>query len=118
MNIFKKIAVLAVTAYARRTFEQTAKRAEQRSRETGRPVYVITDQFSRHNRLMILTYREYKTLRNSLGFEPIYFSLPRLRSSCWYHTEDTEGTLSNKDRETRKRAFVKDCLINAKLVTE
>lgn len=82
-------------------------------------VFVISNQFNVKGKLLVLTYEEYRAIRDKVVYAPrLQFSFIRLQNSCWYHTANRYGddALRKEQVEVRKRAFVKDCLIKAKLV--
>lgn len=121
MNVFKKLAVLVVTAYAKHIFKEAVEKAEEKRKRTGCTIFVISNQFNVKGKLLVLTYKEYCDIRDYVvGAPRIKYSFVRLKESCWYHTSDKYGAngLDAHSLEIRKRAFIKDCLLKANLVTK
>lgn len=119
MNIFKKIAVFVVTANAKYVYKTAINLAEDRREDEGREIFVIQDPQEPRS-LLALTDKEYCKLRHILGVNSKAATIANLRKTCWYHTTNQygNGAMTDRDKEVRKRAFIKDSLILAKLIKE
>lgn len=116
-KLFRKLAVLFVTAHAKRIYESAARCAEHKHKEMGRRVFVITNQEDTKE-LLILTDKEFLSVRRKLGIRSKDCTLAMLRSQSWYYTANENGraSLKGKELEVRRRAFIKDSLENAGLI--
>lgn len=116
-RLFRKLAVLFVTAHSRRIYATAVRCAEHKHGETGRRVFVITNQED-SKELLILTDKEFLQIRRKLGIRSRDCTISTLCSQSWYHTanENGRGVLREQELEIRKRAFIKDSLENAGLI--
>lgn len=113
----KRLAILAVTAWARHTFNTTRRKADERHQKEGWMIYVVSEPF-RSNRLITYNRAAFKLAKGAWGFHGRLLTLTTLKNECWYHTPDTAGNQAMTERiiDTRRKAFIKDRLRAAKLI--
>lgn len=130
MNIFKKLfrkpAIIFVTIWAKRTFSQGVKAAEERRLDEIRRgyedgnncmIYLACNSF-RPDHLVTYTKRQFKAEKRVYGVAARLLTMNTLMRGCYYHTSDRWGYngISERDLEIRKKAFIKERLRKAKLI--
>lgn len=121
MNIFKSIfrwpAMLFVTLYARLIYRQGVDAAERRHQSEGNTIYLASKTFH-PDRLVTYSKAQFKMQKRAFGVSARLLTMNTLKSGCYYHTADRYGNngLSSRDREIRRKAFVRERLRLAGLV--
>lgn len=128
MNIFKKIiyyikwpfrrlAILVVTAWANILYKQGVAMADARHKREGGTIYLAsklfrTDQMTTYNR------EEFRLFKRQLGQKARLHTVTTLKNGCYYYTPDKAGNngISKRDKEIRRRFFIKERLKLAKLI--
>lgn len=116
-RLFRRPAILLVTLWARRTFNQGVSAAESRHRREGNIIYLAAETF-RPDRLVTYDKAQFKAEKKVYGFHARLLTMNTLRRGCYYHTADRYGNngISERDKEIRRRAFIKERLRMAKLI--
>ena len=116
-KLFRKPAILLVTLWARRTYRQGVEAAERRHRDTGEMIYLAANSF-RPDRLVTYNKAQFKFEKRVYGVAARLLTMNTLRSGCYYHTADSLGgnALTPRDREIRRKAFIKERLRLAGLI--
>lgn len=116
-KIFRRPAILFVTLWANRTYRQGVAAAEERHRKEGRMIYLAADSF-KPDRLVTYDKRQFKIEKSVYGMAARLLTMNTLRAGCYYHTADGfEGNgLSKRDREIRRKAFIRERLHLAGLI--
>jgi hypothetical protein len=125
-RIFRKPAIIFVTLWAKRTFNQGVKAAEgrrldeiRRGYEEGNNcmIYLACNSF-RPDHLVTYTKRQFKVEKRVYGVAARLLTMNTLKRGCYYYTADRwgNGGISAKDLEIRKKAFIKERLQKAKLI--
>lgn len=125
-KIFRKPAILIVTLWANRAYRQGVAAAERRYQgEVARGyeaknngmVYLACDSWH-PDKLKTYTKRQFKVEKRAYGTAARLLTMNTLKRGCYYHTADRwgNGGLSEKDKEVRRRAFVRERLRYAKLI--
>lgn len=121
MNIFKKffrkLAALVVTVYANRIYKQAVRNADIRHAKEKTMIYVASQVFH-PDRLTTYDKARFKTEKKVFGYHARILTLQTLKNGCYYHTPDKAGNqaMTEKEKEVRRRAFVKERLAAAKLL--
>ena len=130
MNIIKRIlrkpAIIFVSLWAKRTFNQGVQAAEDRRRdeiskgyEEGNNcmIYLACNSF-RPDHLVTYTKRQFKIEKRVYGVAARLLTMNTLKRGCYYHTADRwgNGGISQEDLQIRKQAFIKERLRLAKLI--
>ena len=128
MNIFKRIfrkpAIIFVSLWAKRAYEQGVQAALSRQRtlvEQGHDgaciVYLACNSF-RPDHLVTYTRSQFRLEKRVYGVAARLLTMNTLKRGCYYHTPDRWGKdgISEKDREKRRQAFVKERLKLAHLI--
>lgn len=121
MNIFKRFfrwpAMLFVTLYARLIYRQGVDAAERRHQAEGNTIYLASKTFH-PDRLVTYSKAQFKMQKRAFGVSARLLTMNTLKSGCYYHTADRYGNngLSSRDREIRRKAFVRERLRLAGLV--
>lgn len=120
-RLFRRLAVLFVTLWARKAFADGVSMAEERWRKTAperrRTIYLVEDPF-RPGHLVTYDKDEFKAGKRAFGVHARLLTMNTLRRESFYHTADRYGgnSLSAHEKEIRRRAFIKDRLRMAKLI--
>lgn len=125
-RLFRKPAIIIVTLWAKRSFDQGVQAAEarrldeiKRGYEEGNNcmIYLAANSF-RPDHLVTYTKRQFKTEKRIYGVAARLLTMNTLKSGCYYHTADRWGQngISEKELERRKKAFIKERLAKAKLI--
>lgn len=121
MNIIKKIlrkpAILLVTIYARHIYNHGVRAAEERRAREGVTVYLAANSF-RPDHLVTYTKTQFKIEKHIYGVAARLLTMNTLKRGCYYYTADRWGNnpMPARDREIRRKAFVKERLHLAKLI--
>lgn len=118
MNIFKKLAIYVVTAYARYLFRKAKEKADKLYAKKPQMYYVASQVF-KPDSLTIYDKRRFKTERSCFGYYHVrLLTLISLKQGCYYHTPDTAGNqaMSQKDIDIRRKYFIRERLEKAKLI--
>lgn len=114
---FRRMAIYVVTAYANRIYRKAVETAEKRHEQEKEMIYVCNGAV---NASALVTYNR-KQFRKAKRILKVYdknYNVDALKKAAWYHTanrQEKEG-LSDKAKELRRLAFVKNLLQQAKLV--
>ncbi len=120
-KFFKKLlrqpAIFFVTIYARLIYNQGVEAAERRHALEGVTIYLASKTFE-PDRLVTYNKGQFKVQKRAFGMAARLLTMNTLKSHCYYHTADRYGhdCLSEKDKEIRRKAFVKERLRLAKLI--
>lgn len=117
-RIMRRPAIFVVTLYANHLYRQGVKAADKRWKKERQMIYLASKTFHPD---VLTTYdkRKFKAERSCFGYHAIrLITLPYLKRWCFYHTPDREGreALTPRDKEIRRRAFIKDRLRMAGLL--
>lgn len=117
MNIFKKLARVVVTIYARNLYSKAKRRADEMYRKKPQMYYVASQVF-RPDVLTIYDRERFKTEKRVFGRAAILRTLVDLKYGCYYHTPDKAGNqaMSEKEMEVARLYFIKERLKKAKLI--
>lgn len=117
MNIFKKLARIVVTIYARHLYSKAKKRADEMYRKKPQMYYVASRVF-RPDVLTIYDRLRFKLEKHAFGRAAILKTLIELKYGCYYHTPDTAGNqaMTKREMEVGRLFFIKERLIKAKLI--
>lgn len=125
-RIFRKPAIILVTLWAKRTFNLGVQAAEarrldeiSRGYEKGNNcmVYLACNSF-RPDHLVTYTKQQFKAEKRVYGVAARLLTMNSLKRGCYYYTADRwgNGGISERDIEIRRKAFVKERLLKAKLI--
>ena len=132
MNIFKRIfrkpAILFVTLWAKRTFSQGVRAAEERRLDVMNSdlsddvkgncmIYLACNSF-RPDHLVTYTKRQFKVEKRVYGMAARLLTMNTLKRGCYYYTADRWGRcgMEPQEVERRKKAFIKERLKLAGLI--
>lgn len=117
MNIFKKLAKIVVTVYARHLYSKAKKRADEMYREKPQMYYVAQMVFH-PDVLTIYDRLRFKIEKQAFGRAAILKTLIDLKYGCYYHTPDKAGNqaMTEKEMEVARLYFIKERLQKAKLI--
>lgn len=117
-KLFRRWAMVLVAAWANRTFRKGVRAADERWKKEHRMIYLCSKTFH-PDRLVTYNKFQFKAEKSVFGmYHTRLLTLPHLKNHCYYHTPDREGRdeISERDKEIRRRAFVKERLRAAKLI--
>lgn len=121
MRIFKRLfrrpAIFLVTLWARLTYNQGVKAAEERRRRERTIVYLAPNTF-RPDRLVTYTRETFRIQKKVFGYRARLLTMNTLRNGCYYYTADKYGkfAMPEREREIRRKAFVRERLRLAGLI--
>lgn len=117
IKIFRKPAILLVTIWARRTYNQGVKAADLRHKREHKTIYLAAENFH-PDRLVTYDKERFKTEKRVFGYHARLLTMNTLKRGCYYHTPDRYGNngLSPQEKEIRRRAFIQERLRMAKLI--
>ena len=80
-------------------------------------IYLASNSF-RPDHLVTYTKRQFKTEKRVYGVAARLLTMNTLKSGCYYYTADRRGEngMDEKEKERRRRAFIKERLRLAKLI--
>ena len=116
-KLFRPLAVLVVTTYARRIYNRGVKAADARHAHEHKTIYLASETFF-PDRLTTYDKLRFKTEKKAWGYHARLLTMNTLRAGSFYHTPDRyeRNGLDPKEKEIRRRAFIKDRLRMAGLV--
>ena len=120
MNFFKRLlrkpAIIIVTLYANLIYYKGVRAAEERHLKEGRTIYLASKTFH-PDRLVTYNKAQFKTQKRAFGMSARLLTMNTLKSGCYYYTADAfmKNGISKRDKEIRRRAFVKERLQLARL---
>ena len=120
-RLFRRPATLFVTLWARRTYAKGVAAAEERWRtakpEYRRTIYLAADSF-RPDHLVTYDKPQFKLEKRVYGVSARLLTMNTLKRGCYYYTADRYGrnAISGKEKEIRRRAFIKERLRMADLL--
>lgn len=116
-RLFRKPAILLVTLWARRTYRQGVKAADERHRREHKTIYLAADSW-RPDHLVTYDKEQFKREKRVYGYHARLMTMQTLARQCYYHTQDRYGRngLGEKEKEIRRRAFIRQRLRLAKLI--
>lgn len=117
-NLRRRIAIIFVTLWAKLAYEEGVYAAEKRRRQNdGEMIYLAKNSF-RPDHLVTYNKEQFKVEKRVYGVAARLLTMNTLRQYCYYHTADRFGQngLSSHEKETRKKAFIKERLSLAKLI--
>lgn len=116
-RFFRKLAIMVVTAYGNRIYRKAVKAAEERHARDKEMIYVSNGVI---NGTVLRTYNrsEFRRAKRILHVYNKQYSVTALKEAAWYHTANRaeQDAMTPRDRELRRKAFIKLLLQNAKLV--
>jgi len=114
---FRRLAVIVVTAWADKLFRDGVAMADKRHKAEGDTIYLAarlfrTDLMTTYNR------DEFRAFKRACGQKARLMTTTTLKNGCYYHTADKAGNnaMSERDKEIRRRFFIKERLTLAKLI--
>lgn len=117
-NLRRRAAIIFVTLWAKLAYEEGVRAAENRRRKSdGEMIYLAKNSF-RPDHLVTYDKEQFKIEKRVYGVAARLLTMNTLKTHCYYHTADRFGNnaLSSHERETRKKAFIKERLHLAKLL--
>lgn len=116
-RLFRKPAIILVTIWAKRTYEQGVRAAEERHRKEKKTVYLAAATF-RPDHLVTYTREEFRSQKKVFGFHARLLTVNTLREGCYYYTADKyeRNGMRKRDKEIRRQAFIKERLTLARLI--
>lgn len=121
MNVFKRIfrplAVFFVTLWARIAYNEGVRAAEARHYRENKTIYLAANSF-RPDHLVTYDKAQFKTEKRVYGTKARLLTMQTLARRCYYHTANgqEQNGLGAKEKEIRRRAFIKERLRMAKLI--
>lgn len=124
-KFFKRIAAFLVTAHSNRIYRKAVAMADRLHGQNGGIYYVMANP-SGDRRLLVLSRKGYRRIKDrmlnliSRSGRPVNrrdWYMNAVKGGCYYHTADKggNGALSDRDREIRRLAFVRDMLVRSGL---
>ena len=116
-RIFRKPAIIIVTLYTKVLYNAGVEAAERRRRQERQTIFLAQDTF-RPNRLVTYNREQFKAQKRAFGVAARLITMNTLRAGCYYHTADGYGRngLDAREKEVRKKAFIKERLSLAGLI--
>lgn len=116
-NPFRPLAVFFVTAWARKTWKEAVRKADERYKKEHTMIYVASQPFE-PNTLTTYSGRRFKIEKRVFGYHARTLSLQTLKNGCYYHTPDTAGNqaMTPEEIERRRQFFIRERLEKARLV--
>lgn len=116
-RLFRLPAILIVTLWARMAYEKGVLAAEERHQRSGHTIYLAANSF-RPDRLVTYDKAQFKTEKRVYGVAARLLTMNTLKRGCFYYTKDRFGRdgMTAREKEIRKRAFIKDRLRMAGLL--
>ena len=115
MNFFKRLfrrpAIFLVTLWARRTYNEGVRAAEERHRREHRTIYLAANSF-RPDHLVTYDKAQFKTEKRVYGTRARLLTMQTLARRCYYHTANgqEQNGLDEAQKGIRRRAFIKERL--------
>ena len=116
-KLFRKPAIFFVTLWAKHVYNQGVKAADERHRKERVAIYLASNSF-RPDRLVTYNKEQFKTEKKVYGVAARLLTMNTLKRECWYYTAGRGGldAMEPRDKEIRRRAFIKERLHLAKLI--
>lgn len=116
-KLFRRPAIMLVTLWANRTYNQGVKAAELRHRKEKRTIYLAAQTFH-PDRLVTYTRETFRMQKKVFGYKARLLTINTLREGCYYYTTDKFGQhgMTEREKEVRRKAFVRERLMLAKLI--
>jgi len=116
-QFIRRPAILVVTLYTKYIYRQGVDAAERRHRLEGRTIYLASGSF-RPDHLVTYSKPQFKAEKKVYGMQARLLTMQTLKRGCYYYTADQFGNngISEREKEVRRRAFVKERLRLAKLI--
>ncbi|MBR5660573.1 MAG: hypothetical protein IKW99_03390 [Bacteroidales bacterium] len=116
-RLFRRPAILLVTAWANRAYRQGVKAAEERRKRERTTVYLAAAAF-RPDRLVTYTRETFRVQKRVFGYKARLLTVNTLRQGCYYHTANKHGLegMPEREREVRRKAFIRERLRLAGLI--
>ena len=119
MNLLKRLGIKVVTYYANRLYTKKVKEADKRHAEEGEMIYVTSNPLDAQQ-LLTCNRKQFRELKRLSGVDR-YKRIPiewLKNDGCWYHTgnRSENDTLSPRERELKRLAFIKLLLKRSKFV--
>ena len=116
--LIRRLAIYVVTVYANRIYRKAVEAAEKRHAAEGETIYVSNGAIDAS---VLRTYnrKEFRRAKRILGIaDNKNFNVYMLKKSAWYYTANRseQDGMSERSKELRRLAFVKNVLRTAKLV--
>lgn len=120
----RKIASRIVVYYYNRQYQKAVIRAEKKRLSNGDQMIYVIDHFIKGELLSPITRKEFRAIKHAaqkLHRNDIYWSnaynTGMLKEQCWYHTANRDGEdgLTEKEKEVRRLAFLREGLKRARL---
>ena len=113
----RKLAGVIVTYQANRIYLKAVAKAEKRWEKERTRIYVTEDPL-KPRRLVTINRSEWRTIKEMMRIRRSSYSIIQLKAGAYYYTGDKSGrdSLSIKEKEVRRLAFVRMNLRRAKLV--
>lgn len=118
---FRRIAILFVTLWARRAYQQGVRAAEMRWKQTPveyrKTIYLAANSF-RPDHLVTYDKPQFKMEKRAYGVQARLLTMNSLRQGSYYYTADKYGNngMTPEEKEIRRQAFIKQRLRMAKLI--
>ena len=114
---FRRLAVIVVTAWANHLYKQGVAMADERHKREGDTIYLAARLF-RTDRMTTYNRDEFRAFKRACGQKARLHTTTTLKNGCYYHTPDRAGNngMSERDKEIRRRFFIKERLTLAKLI--
>lgn len=115
-KIFRRLAIIVVTAWANYTYRKVVEMADREHAMKHTMIYVASKNF-RPDQLTTYDRARFKAEKQVFGYAARLLSLQTLKNGCYYHTPDKVGNqeMSEHDKEVRRRFFIEERLQKAKL---
>ena len=116
-RLFRRLAVIVVTAWANYTYNTAVAQADARYRREHTMIYVASKNFQ-PDYLTTYDKNRFKAEKHVFGYAARLLTLQTLKNGCYYHTPDKAGNqgMSEKDKELRRQFFIRERLQKAKLI--
>ena len=114
----RRMAIYVVTAYANRIYKKAVIAADERHAKEKETIYVSNGAI---NASSLVTYnrKEFRRAKRILRvYDNKQYNIAALKSASWYYTpnrEEKDG-MTERSKELRRLAFVKNLLRQAKLL--
>lgn len=120
-KLFRRPAIILVTLWSRWAYNKGVRAAEERWKNTPAEhrctIYLAANSF-RPDRLVTYDKMQFKLEKRVFGYHARLLTMNTLKNGCYYYTADRYGhnRIPDKEKEIRRRAFIKERLQIAGLV--
>lgn len=121
LNFFKRLlrlpAAFFVRLWANREWKRGVRAAENRARRERKIIYLAKNTFH-PDRLVTYCRSQFRMEKHIYGWHARLLTMTTLKRGCYYYTADRFGQngMSEREKERRRKAFVKERLRAAKLI--